>query len=288
MRSRRTIPVLCTALATALLGASAQLSGANCSELKIFGSRVTKMIVAELGPQFERASGYTPVVVADVAAVMKRRIESDEPFDLAVLVDFQTDELIKSGRLVAETRTDVMKTGIGVAVKRGAPRPDIGTVDAFTRTLLDAKSITYLKEGASTIYLDRLFARLGIAEALRAKTVKPDTEIGVRAGGARRGRARHHRHSQHTFGARRRTGGTAAAGDTVLHRVHRRRFCQIAEPAGGPRPDQVHHLAGRHAHAQSQRDGAGLMRARPAAPSRLGRATWLSETRDVAGASVNS
>jgi hypothetical protein len=75
---------------------SAQPSGANCSELKIFGSRVTKMIVAELGPQFERASGYTPVVVADVAAVMKRRIESDEPFDLAVLVDFQTDELIKS------------------------------------------------------------------------------------------------------------------------------------------------------------------------------------------------
>jgi len=69
-----------------------------------------------------------------------------------------------------------MKTGIGVAVKRGAPRPDIGTVDAFTRTLLDARSITYLKEGASTIYLDRLFARLGIAEALRAKTVKPDTE----------------------------------------------------------------------------------------------------------------
>jgi molybdate transport system substrate-binding protein len=93
-----------------------------------------------------------------------------------MLVDFQTDELIKSGRLVAETRTDVMKTGIGVAVKRGAPRPDIGTVDAFTRTLLDARSITYLKEGASTIYLDRLFARLGIAEALRAKTVKPDTE----------------------------------------------------------------------------------------------------------------
>jgi molybdate transport system substrate-binding protein len=93
-----------------------------------------------------------------------------------VLVDFQADELIKAGKLVAETRTDVMKAGIGVAVKRGASKPDIGTVDAFKRALLDAKSITYLKEGASTIYLDRLFTRLGIAEALRAKTVKPDTE----------------------------------------------------------------------------------------------------------------
>src|SRR6187401_3467099 len=176
MRSRRTIPVLCTALATVLLGVSAQLSGASSAELKIFGSRVTRMIMTELGPQFERASGYTPVVVADVAAVMKRRIESGEPFDLAVLVDFQTDELIKAGRLVAETRNDVMKAGIGVAVKRGAPKPDIGTVEAFKRTLLDAKSITYLKEGASTIYLDRLFVRLGIAEALQEKTVKPDTE----------------------------------------------------------------------------------------------------------------
>ena len=176
MRSPRITPVLCIALAATLLIVSAPVSGANCAELKIFGSRVTKMVMTELGPQFERSSGYTPVVVADVAAVMKRRIEAGEPFDLAVLVDFQADELIKAGKLVAETRTDVMKAGIGVAVKRGAPKPDIGTVDAFKRTLLDAKSITYLKEGASTIYLDRLFTRLGIAEALRAKTVKPDTE----------------------------------------------------------------------------------------------------------------
>ena len=176
MQSPRITPVLRIALAAMLLFVSAPMSGANCAELKIFGSRVTKMVMTELGPQFERSSGYTPVVVADVAAVMKRRIEAGEPFDLAVLVDFQADELIKAGKLVAETRTDVMKAGIGVAVKRGAPKPDIGTVDAFKRALLDAKSITYLKEGASTIYLDRLFTRLGIAEALRAKTVKPDTE----------------------------------------------------------------------------------------------------------------
>ena len=73
------------------------------------------------------------------------------------------------GELVADTRADVMKAGIGVAVRRGAPRPDIATVDAFQRTLLAAKSITYLKEGASTIYLDRLSARMGIADALAAE-----------------------------------------------------------------------------------------------------------------------
>src|SRR6478736_9582753 len=98
----------------ALLSLFALVQPVHSAELKIFGSRVTKVIVGELGPQFEKATGYTPVVVADVAAVMKRRIEAGEPFDLAVLVDFQIDDLIKSGRLVAETRTDVMKTGIGV------------------------------------------------------------------------------------------------------------------------------------------------------------------------------
>jgi molybdate transport system substrate-binding protein len=146
------------------------------AELKIFGSRVTKMIVEDIGPQFERTTGDRLVVLTDVAAAMKRRIEQGEAFDLAVLVNFQTDELIKAGKLLADTRVDLMKAGIGVAVRRGAPIPDIGTVEAFKQTLLSAKSITYLKEGASTIYLDRLFKRLGIADQLANKTVKPDTE----------------------------------------------------------------------------------------------------------------
>jgi len=166
------LSVVCAAFGLVVFSASPVFS----AELKIFGSRVTKMIVEDIGPQFERATGHRLVVVTDVAAVMKRRIESGEPFDLAVLVNFQTDELIKTGKLVGDTRADLMRAGIGVAVRRGAPSPDIGTVEAFKQTLLSAKSITYLKEGASTIYLDRLFSRMEIAEALRGKTVKPETE----------------------------------------------------------------------------------------------------------------
>jgi molybdate transport system substrate-binding protein len=166
------LSVVCAAFGLVVFSASPVFS----AELKIFGSRVTKMIVEDIGPQFERATGHRLVVVTDVAAVMKRRIESGEPFDLAVLVNFQTDELIKTGKLVGDTRADLMRAGIGVAVRRGAPSPDIGTVEAFKQTLLSAKSITYLKEGASTIYLDRLFRRMGITEALREKTVKPETE----------------------------------------------------------------------------------------------------------------
>jgi molybdate transport system substrate-binding protein len=149
---------------------------AGATELKIFGSRVTKMVIGDVGPGFEQASGHKLMVLTDVAAVMKRRIEQGEPFDLAVLVNFQADDLIKKGKLVADTRADVMRSGIGVAVRRGAPKPDISTVAAFKRTLLDAKSITYLKEGASTLHLVKVLAQLGIADALAAKTIKPATE----------------------------------------------------------------------------------------------------------------
>jgi len=164
--------VLCVAVAiVTVLG-----GGADGAELKIFGSRVTKMVIADIGSQFEEETGYKPVVVSDVAAVMKRRIEQGEAFDLAVLVDFQTDDLIKAGKLVAATRADVMRAGIGVAVRRGAAKPDIGTLDAFRQTLLAAKSVTYLREGASTRHLKDIFERLGITDALKSKTTQPITE----------------------------------------------------------------------------------------------------------------
>src|ERR1051325_337333 len=137
-------------------------SGVNAAELKVFGSRVTKVILGELGPGFEKATGFKPEVVADVAAVMKRRIEGGEPFDLAVLVNFQIDELIKSGKLLAASR--------------GAPKPDISTVASFKQTLLNAKSITYLKEGASTIHLRKVFDQLGITDVVNSKAVETTGE----------------------------------------------------------------------------------------------------------------
>ena len=168
----KTLPSACLAAALAIVAANPACS----DELRIFGSRVTKMVVEDIGPQFERATGHHLVVVTDVAAVMKRRIEAGEPFDLAVLVNFQTDDLIKKGKLVADTRSDLMKAGIGVAVRRGAKVPDISTVEAFKQTLLAAKSITYLKEGASSLHLDRLFSSMGVTQALGEKTIKPETE----------------------------------------------------------------------------------------------------------------
>ena len=214
-----------------LVLAAAAVSPANAAELKIFGSRVTKVIVGELGPQFEKATGYTPVVVADVAAVMKRRIEAGEPFDLAVLVDFQIDDLIKSGKLLADSRADIMSSGIGVAVKRGAPKPDIGTVEAFKQTMLKAKSVTYLKEGASTIHLRKLFDSARHRRRDQVEGRRDGRRNGVRTGRRRQSRTRPHRHSQYHVGAGRRAGRPAAGGDQLDRDVHRRHIGAVAEPA---------------------------------------------------------
>lgn len=151
-------------------------AGADARDIKIFASRVTRIALEVLGPEYEKASGNKLVVVDDVAIVMKRRIEAGETCDLAVLVDAQTDSLIKSGHLLAATRTDIMRSGTGVSIRRGGTRPDISTVDAFKRTLLSAKSITYLAEGASTAHIVGAFEKLGIAAALKPKTTLVPTD----------------------------------------------------------------------------------------------------------------
>jgi len=87
----KNLPSVCVAVGLAIIAANPTFA----AELKIFGSRVSKMIVDDIGPQFERTTGHHLLVVTDVAAVMKRRIEAGEAFDLAVLVNFQGDDLIK-------------------------------------------------------------------------------------------------------------------------------------------------------------------------------------------------
>ena len=89
-------------------------SRSEAGELKIFGSRVTRMVVGDIGPAYTKATGNKLAVITDVAAVMKRHIDGGEPFDIAVLVNFQADDLIKKGKLLADSRADVMRAGIGV------------------------------------------------------------------------------------------------------------------------------------------------------------------------------
>jgi len=164
---------VCKALAVALLLLAV---GAEAAELKVATIRAGDIVLKELGPEFERTSGHTLRPIVDLAPTLARKIEAGEPFDVAILATPVLDRLIARGKIAAATRTDVLRAGIGVGVRPGAPKPDISTVEAFKRALLDAKSIAYLREGASGVYLAGLLERLGLAEALKPKTILADTD----------------------------------------------------------------------------------------------------------------
>jgi molybdate transport system substrate-binding protein len=145
--------------------------------LRVFTTRAIATVLAEIGPEFERATGHTLNVTTDIAIRMVRRIQGGEAFDVIVAAPGQIDDLIKEGKVAAGSRTNLARSGIGVAVRAGAAKPDVSSVEAFKRTLLNARSIAYLKEGQSGVYLAAMLERLGLAGALEAKTTRPDTDI---------------------------------------------------------------------------------------------------------------
>jgi molybdate transport system substrate-binding protein len=167
---------VCRAVVVALLALAVLAVSAEAAELKVATIRVGDIVLKELGPEFERTSGHTLRLTVDLAPALARKIDAGEPFDVAILATPVLDRLIAQGKIAAATRMDVLRAGIGVGVRAGAPKPDISTVDAFKRALLDARSLAYLREGASGVYLAGLLQRLGIAEALKPKTTLADTD----------------------------------------------------------------------------------------------------------------
>ena len=160
-----------------LFFALASTAGASAAEVRILTTRSVMTILDKLGPEFERTSGHTLNYSSDVAINLVRRIDAGEAFDLLVASPSQMDSLISRGIIVAASRTNLVRSGIGVQVKAGAPKPDISSMESFKRALLDAKSIGYLKEGQSGVYLHQVFERIGIADAIRTKAVRPDKDI---------------------------------------------------------------------------------------------------------------
>lgn len=162
-----------------LLTAEALIQGVGLqpADLRILTTRSIATVLGKIGADFERRTGRTLSVTTDVAVRMVRRINAGEPFDLLVAAPAQIDELIKAGKIIPESRSDLARSGIGVAVRAGAPKPDISTVDAFKRTLLGARSIAYLKEGQSGVYMAGVLERLGVADAIQSKLTRPETDI---------------------------------------------------------------------------------------------------------------
>ena len=163
------------AAALTLLSAAAP-AGAHAAEIKSLTATVIEIILREIGLEFERATGHQVAMTVDLAPNVKRRIDSGEPFDVALFSELTTSLLVKEGKIKADTHTRILSAGIGVAVRRGAPKPDIGSVEAFTRALLEARSIAYLREGPSGVYLAGLLQRLGIADQIKGKSKLADTD----------------------------------------------------------------------------------------------------------------
>src|SRR6185295_9466157 len=147
-------------------------SPAQAAELRVLSGNGAKAAVRELCTQFERATGNKINLHFEVNADIQKKIEAGEAFDVAVLNPPVIEALSKEAKIVTGSRADIGRAGLGVAVRQGAPKPDISSVDAFRRTLLAAKAVAYPGKGASGLYFVSLLDRMGIKAEMQEK-LKP-------------------------------------------------------------------------------------------------------------------
>jgi molybdate transport system substrate-binding protein len=117
---------------------------AKAAEIKILSANGMREVLQDLGPQFERATGHRLAIAFATLGVIVQRVQGGEAADIVIVPQQGVDRLVKDGKAIAGTVTVLARAGIGVVVRKGAPRPDIATPEALKRALLAAKSITYL------------------------------------------------------------------------------------------------------------------------------------------------
>src|SRR5258706_11614478 len=154
-------------LLSALTASAVMLAGiANAAEIKVIGSPGFREAYNELVPAFEKASGHHVMTQWGGVNEVAKRIADGEAADIVILPVAQIDDLLKQGKLVAGSRTDVAKSGVGIAVRPGAPKIDVRSPDGLKKALLAAKSISY-STGPSGVHIARLIQQWGIAEEVK-------------------------------------------------------------------------------------------------------------------------
>jgi molybdate transport system substrate-binding protein len=143
--------------------------GTTMAELRLFATNAVHSALAELVPPFEQGTGCRVAIGYNTTAQTLDLLRGGERGDAVIATAAGLDELAKLGKVIAESRAALASTRIGVAVRKGAAKPDIGTVDAFKRALLGAKGVAYTSSGLSGMYFAGLIERLGIAEQIKAK-----------------------------------------------------------------------------------------------------------------------
>jgi molybdate transport system substrate-binding protein len=170
-----------------VLGFAATLlltGAAGAAEVRVMISGGLTAAYNALVPEFERQTGnkvitaYGPSMGTTTNAIPVR-LERGEPADVLIMVGYALDDLAKQGKVIADSRVELVKSPIGIAVKSGTPKPDISSADAVKRALLAAKSIAY-SDSASGVYVStEMFQKLGIADAMKDKAKKiPATPVG--------------------------------------------------------------------------------------------------------------
>jgi molybdate transport system substrate-binding protein len=151
--------IMATTLFTGSVGAA---------EINVLSTQATQEAYLELVAQFEKATGHKVKTDFTGTLNVQKRLASGESFDMIVMAAPAIDEQIKLGKAVAGSRVDIAKSGTGVAVRKGAPRPDIGSVETLRKTLLSVKSIGY-STGPSGVYMLSVFDKLGVADQVKGK-----------------------------------------------------------------------------------------------------------------------
>jgi molybdate transport system substrate-binding protein len=146
------------------------------AELTVYSTIGVRSAAEELFSRFEKTGNHRLAVTWATAPMLVKRIESGEIADVLILSRGAIDTLMKQGRIATDSAVTLASSGVGIAVKAGAPKPDISTPQALMQTLLQAKSVAYSEPaagGASGVYFAKLLERMGIAEAMKAKTKYP-------------------------------------------------------------------------------------------------------------------
>jgi len=149
---------------------------AEATELKVLSDNGMRGVMEDLGPKFERATGHKLAITFASTGAALKRVHGGETVDVVIIVRPGIDSLVKDGKVTAGTETDVASDGIGVVARKGAPKPDISSLEALKHTLLAAKSISYSDPAggsASGVHFAKVLDRLGIANEMQSKTVFP-------------------------------------------------------------------------------------------------------------------
>ena len=155
-----------------LLAAATMPTISRAAEIKLLAAAALEQVLSELLPQFKSDTGHRVSATYGPIGALTDRLKKGEAADVAIVSDQQIEELQRSGKVVAGTRVDVARTGVGVFVRKDSQRPDIGSVDAFKRTLLAARTVTYADPasgGAGGIYVARLMELMGISAEMNQK-----------------------------------------------------------------------------------------------------------------------